>query len=76
MTCCIGRSTSDEHELNPEVLAEHLGGGVKVEGEVLVAQPKIGRLSVELIETHRKLVGDALGVSRPVVGAAGEERSP
>ena len=63
-------------ELNAEVLAELFGGGVEIEGEVLVAQPKIGRLGVEFIETHGQLVGNALGVSRPVVGAAGEKRSP
>ena len=63
-------------EFNLEELPEHLGGGFDVEREVFVAQTKVGRLGVEFIETRGQLARDALSVSRPVVGAAGEKRPP
>ena len=79
VTCCAGRSTMDE--LNSEVSADPLGSGVEVEREVLVAQPKIGRLSVEFIKTRRQLAdlpaqnyAGGEGVSLLVIGTS--DRSP
>lgn len=69
----LGTTHVGRIQFDVEAFAETSRCVFEVASEILVTQPNIGWIGVERVETSREFGGEALSISRPVLGAAGED---